>query len=154
MAKYYLAIDLGASSGRHILGTLENGKMKLQEIYRFPNGAKKVNGKKCWDIEQIFTHVVNGIKECGKLGIVPESVAIDTWGLDYVLLDENDKLLGQAVNYRDHRTKNIYDEIFKYIPKEELYKETGLQMAEFNTICQLMAVKRDEPELLEKAKSL
>ncbi len=154
MAKYYLAIDLGASSGRHILGTLENGKMELKEIYRFSNGAKKINGKRCWDIEQVFNYVVNGIKECSKLGIIPESVAIDTWGLDYVLLDENDKMLGQAVNYRDQRTKDIYEEIFKYISKEELYKETGIQMAEFNTICQLMAVKRDEPEILEKAKSL
>ena len=80
MAKYYLAIDLGASSGRHILGTLENGKMELKEIYRFSNGAKKINGKRCWDIEQVFNYVVNGIKECSKLGIIPESVAIDTWG--------------------------------------------------------------------------
>ena len=105
MSKYYLAVDIGASSGRHILGHLENGKMVLEEIYRFPNGMKPVNGEKIWDIEAVFGEVVNGMKKCRELGKIPVSVGIDTWAVDFVLLDENDKRLGNAVAYRDDRTK-------------------------------------------------
>jgi len=151
--KYYLAIDLGASSGRHILGWLEDGKMKIKEIYRFANGPLIENGKWYWDDQTIFFHVTEGLKACKELGIIPESIAVDTWGLDYVLLDEEDLPLERPYNYRDARTKGIYEEIFRYVPREELYEITGLQMAEFNTICQLMADKRDNPEKLQKAKN-
>ena len=151
--KYYLAIDLGASSGRHILGWLEDGRMKIKEIYRFSNGPLIEDGKWYWDDQTIFRHVIEGLKECGNLGIVPVSIAVDTWGLDYVLLDEKDQPLERPFNYRDSRTKGMYEEIFRHVPREELYEITGLQMAEFNTICQLMADKRDNLKKLLKAKS-
>ena len=88
---YYLAIDIGASSGRHILGSLENGKLNLQEIYRFDNGFKTEDGKLVWDVENLFYEVREGIKKCKEIGKIPDTVAIDTWGVDFVLLDKDGK---------------------------------------------------------------
>ena len=93
MEKYYLAIDIGASSGRHILGHIDSGRMILEEIYRFPNGMKEVDGEKVWDIDELFREVINGMKKCKELGKIPVSVGIDTWAVDFVLLDENNKRL-------------------------------------------------------------
>lgn len=142
MSKYYLAVDIGASSGRHILGHLENGKMVLEEIYRFPNGMKPVNGEKIWDIEALFGEVVNGMKKCRELGKIPVSVGIDTWAVDFVLLDENDKRLGNAVAYRDDRTKGMDAKVYERVAEDELYATTGIQKQIFNSIYQLMALKR------------
>ena len=151
MEKYYLAIDIGASSGRHILGHLENGKMVLEEIYRFPNGMKEVNGEKIWDIDELFREVINGMKKCKELGKIPVSVGIDTWAVDFVLLDENNKRLGNAVAYRDERTKGMDALVYNKVPQDELYATTGIQKQSFNSIYQLMALRAKQPELLEKA---
>ena len=151
MEKYYLAIDIGASSGRHILGHLENDKMVLEEIYRFPNGMKEVNGEKIWDIDELFREVINGMKKCKELGKIPVSVGIDTWAVDFVLLDENNKRLGNAVAYRDERTKGMDVLVYNKVPQDELYATTGIQKQSFNSIYQLMALKEKQPELLEKA---
>ena len=86
-----LAIDIGASSGRHILGSVENGKIVLTEIYRFENGIKDENGTLVWDTERLLSEVKNGLKKCREIGKIPKTIAIDTWGVDYVLLDENKK---------------------------------------------------------------
>ena len=86
---YYLAIDIGASSGRHILGCIEDGKLHLEEIYRFENGMADSENGLIWDIEALTSEVINGIAKCKEIGKIPTSVAIDTWGVDYVLLDEN-----------------------------------------------------------------
>ena len=94
MDKYYLAVDIGASSGRHMLASMKDGKMQLEEVYRFPNGMTEKNGTLCWDVERLFTEIKNGLKVCKELGKIPVSMAIDTWAVDYVLLDENDKILG------------------------------------------------------------
>ena len=88
--EYYLAIDIGASSGRHILGSVENGKIQLEEIYRFDNGINKIENEYCWDIEQLFKEIKTGIKKCKEIGKIPKSIGIDTWAVDFVLLDEND----------------------------------------------------------------
>lgn len=88
MEKYYLAVDIGASSGRHILGRLENGKIELEEIYRFENGMDHKDGKLLWDVNRLFGEIVAGMKKCKELGKLPVSMAIDTWAVDYVLLDE------------------------------------------------------------------
>jgi rhamnulokinase len=101
--KYCLAIDMGASSGRHILGFMEDGKLKLEEIYRFENGIVDIDGTLCWDIDHLFTEIKNGLKECKKLGKIPETVAIDTWGVDYVLLDKDKKEIMPAVATRKAR---------------------------------------------------
>ena len=140
--KYCLAIDMGASSGRHILGYIENGKLKLEEIYRFENGIVDIDGTLCWDIDHLFNEIKNGLKECKKIGKIPETVAIDTWGVDYVLLDENKQEILPAVSYRDARTLGIPEEIDKIIPRKELYERTGIQATNYNSIYQLYCDKK------------
>ncbi len=123
---YCLAIDIGASSGRHILGKYENGEIKTTEIYRFDNGIKDIDGTLCWDVAHITKSGVEGIKQCGKHGIVPDTIAIDTWGVDYVLLDKDEKEILPAVSYRDSRTNHIPEEVDKYISAKDLYSRTGM----------------------------
>lgn len=154
MKRYYLAIDIGASSGRHILGHMEDGKMVLEEIYRFPNGMQKRDGEKVWDIEALFEAVLAGMKKCRELGKIPVSVGIDTWAVDFVLLDKDDQRIGNAVAYRDDRTKGMDEEVYRTVPEEELYASTGIQKQIFNSIYQLMAWKKKKPEQLEKAETL
>lgn len=140
--RYFLAIDIGASSGRHILGWIENGLLKQQEIYRFDNNIISKNGALVWDIEHLVSEVKSGLKVCGAAGKIPTTVAIDTWGVDYVLLDKNKKEILPVVSYRDSRTNGIPEEIDKIIPREELYKRTGIQPISFNTIYQLYYDKK------------
>ena len=152
--KYYLAIDIGASSGRHILGHVENGRMVLEEIYRFDNLQVHRNGHDCWDMENLWNGIIGGLKACGDLGKIPATVGIDTWGVDYVLLDENDKVLGDAVAYRDSRNEGMDNVVSKFISAEALYARTGIQKQPFNTIYQLMAQKLEAPEQVAAAKRL
>lgn len=153
MGTYYLAIDIGASSGRHILGYSEGGRIFLEEIYRFENGMTKQNGKKLWDVKRLFAEIIAGMKKCRELGKIPVTMSIDTWAVDYVLLDEEDQVLGDTYGYRDSRTAGMDQEVYKIISEQELYQRTGIQKQIFNTIYQLMAVKKNTPELLEKAKT-
>lgn len=150
---YYLAIDIGASSGRHILGSLEDGKINLEEIYRFENGISEVNGQYCWNINKLFNEIKNGILKCKELGKIPSSIGIDTWAVDFVLLDKNDQILGNSVSYRDDRTEGMMEEAFKVIPKDMLYLYTGIQFQRFNTLYQLLAIKDKNPKYLEEAKT-
>ncbi len=154
MKNYYLAVDIGASSGRLMLSWMEDGKIRLQEIYRFDNGQKMTDGHLCWDMDALFENIVDGLKVCHDMGITPVSMGIDTWAVDFVLLDENDQVLGDCVGYRDGRTAGMDDEVYKIIPEEELYARTGIQKQIFNTIYQLMAVKKENPEQLALARSL
>ena len=154
MSKYFLAIDIGASSGRHILGSLENGKIVLEEVYRFWNGMDNVSGTLCWDVERLFREILAGMKKCKELGKVPASVGIDTWGVDFVLLDSDNQIVGETVGYRDHRTDGMDDEVYKIVSRDELYARTGIQKAIYNTIYQLMAVKKKHPDYLEKAETM
>ncbi len=153
MANYYLAVDIGASSGRHILAHMEAGKLVLEEVHRFPNGMNKKDGELCWDLEALFQEIKAGLAKCKALGKIPKSVGVDTWGVDFVLLDGEDRLLGNTVGYRDERTQGMDVEVFARIPEEELYSATGIQKAPYNTIYQLMAVKKNHPEHLEAAKT-
>ncbi len=153
MTKYYLAIDIGASSGRHILCHLADGKLILEEVHRFYNGMSEKGGELCWDFVQLFSEIKAGLKKCKEIGKIPVSVGVDTWGVDFVLLDENDKVLGNTVGYRDGRNIGMDEEVYKIIPEDDLYARTGIQKAIFNTIYQLMAVKTRHPEHLEKAKT-
>ncbi len=150
---YYLAIDIGASSGRHMLGSVENGKINLEEIYRFENGISKIGNEYCWNINQLFKEIKSGIKKCKEIGKIPKSIGIDTWAVDFVLLDENDKMLGNAVAYRDDRTEGMMEEAFKVIPQDMLYLYTGIQFQRFNTVYQLLSIKKNNPEILDKAKT-
>ena len=154
MGAYYLAVDIGASSGRHILCHMEDGRLVLEEVHRFWNGLTEVDGEMCWNYEALFSEIKTGLKKCKELGKVPASVGIDTWGVDFVLLDENDKILGNTVGYRDDRTTGMDEEVYKIISLEDLYKRTGIQKAIFNTVYQLMAVKKNNPEHMEAAETM
>lgn len=153
MANYYLAVDIGASGGRHILGSVEGGKIVLEEIYRFENGMVKKDGHRCWDTKRLFREIKAGIRKCKEAGKIPVSMGIDTWAVDYVLLDENDEVLGNTYGYRDHRMNGMDEEVYRIIPEKELYARTGIQKQIFNTIYQLTAHRVKEPELLAKAKT-
>ncbi|CBK73968.1 rhamnulokinase [Butyrivibrio fibrisolvens 16/4] len=154
MSNYYLAVDIGASSGRHMLFTIEDGKIQMEEIYRFENAMTNVGGKLLWDTKKLFNEIKNGMKECKRLGKIPCSMSIDTWGVDYVLLNEEGQVLGDTYGYRDHRTDGMDEEVYKIISEEELYKRVGIQKAIFNTIYQLTADKLQRPEVLKEAKTL
>lgn len=152
--KYHLAVDIGASSGRHILGHVEQGRIVLEEVYRFENGPKKRGGRLCWDFDALAREVVNGLKACAELGKVPATLGVDTWGVDFALVDREGRVLGDTVAYRDSRTQGMDALVEELIPAQELYRRTGIQKQSFNTIYQLMAVKRQSPELLEQAHRL
>lgn len=154
MGKYYLAVDIGASSGRHILAELRDGQMILQEVHRFQNGMEEKNGALCWDIEHLFSEIKAGMKKCGEIGKIPVSVSVDTWGVDFVLLDEKDQVIGDTVGYRDRRTEGMDHKVEAVIPQEELYRRTGIQKQSYNTIYQLQAIKEKHPEQLEKAENM
>ena len=148
-----LAVDIGASSGKVFAGYVENDVLHTQEIHRFENRLIRRKGHFCWDIEQLFEEVKRGIHKSKKQGFHPASVGVDTWGVDFVLLDERDHLLSDAVAYRDPRTDGMMDEVFKIIDKEQLYSITGIQFLKFNTIYQLYYLKEHQPDVLRKAKA-
>ncbi|MBO4887029.1 MAG: rhamnulokinase [Firmicutes bacterium] len=154
MSKYYLAIDIGASSGRHILGSVQDGKIVLEEVFRFDNKQLTKNGHVCWDTDNLWNGILGGLKACGALGKIPETIGIDTWGVDYVLLDENDQMVGDAVAYRDSRTEGMDQVVDGIISPQALYERTGIQKQLFNTIYQLTALKQESPDQLCKASSL
>ena len=139
---YHLAVDIGASSGRTILGSVEKGKLKLEEVYRFENYIKDENGTLVWDIKHLVKEVIKSIAKCREIGKIPQTVAVDTWGVDYVLIDENGKEILPAVSYRDDRTNFVQEEISKLVFQKELYGRTGIQKQNFNTIYQLYCDKK------------
>ena len=134
--KYYLAIDIGASSGRHIIGWQEEGELKTQEVYRFPNGVHEENGHLVWDVDALFAEVKNGIREAKKLYPAIESLSIDTWGVDYVLLKGTEELRPVHA-YRDSRTEAVIPQVHEKMAFSELYSHTGCQFQPFNTVYQL-----------------
>lgn len=139
--KYYLSIDIGASSGRHILSSVQNGKLVLEEVYRFENGMTQKDGHLVWEYEKLFSNIIQGLKECKKLGKIPVSVGIDTWGVDYALIDADGKVIGDVYAYRDGRTEEPIKKVHEIIPFETLYKRTGSQFQIYNTIYQLYTDK-------------
>jgi rhamnulokinase len=149
--KKFLAVDIGASSGRHILGCVKDGKIELEEVFRFENSQISQNGHDCWDIERLVSSVKEGIDIALSKGDV-ESIGIDTWGVDFVLLDKDLNLCSDAVAYRDSRTagadKEIESEVLSFA---ELYSRVGIQKTPFNTIYQLWALKKECPAAFEKA---
>lgn len=148
---YYLAVDIGASSGRHILCHIENGRLVTEEIYRFPNGAlPNENGVLCWNVKKLFSEIICGMKKCRKSGKIPVSMGIDTWGVDFVLTDASGNIIGDSVSYRDKRT----DTVSVSISDSELYLKTGIQKQKFNTVYQLAYLKNKFPEQLENAEHM
>ena len=138
--KHYLAIDIGASSGRHIVGWREDGKIKTDEVYRFPNGVKEENGHLVWNVEDLLSNVVTGIDAALQAYPAIESLSIDTWGVDYVLLN-GEQEMWPVYAYRDNRTEKVISKVHERIPFSQLYRRTGCQFQPFNTIYQLYADK-------------
>ena len=133
---YYLAIDIGASSGRHIVGWIEDGQMQTKEVYRFPNGVETSDGHLTWNIQKLFSEVVNGIARAFSMYPEIKSLSIDTWGVDYVLM-QGDKEICPCYAYRDSRTEAVIPQVHEKIPFSELYRHTGCQFQPFNSIYQL-----------------
>lgn len=138
--KYYLAIDIGASSGRHIVGWLDHGEMKTEEVYRFPNGVKEIDGHLTWDVFALYDNVKTGIEKARmRFGRI-ESLSVDTWGVDYVLMRGDEEVL-PCFAYRDSRTENVIPQVHEKMNFSELYRRTGIQFQPFNTVYQLYADK-------------
>jgi len=150
----YLAVDIGASSGRHILGHVEDGRIVLEQVYRFENRMVEKGGHICWDVDTLFAHILAGLRAAKEAGKAPLTMGIDTWGVDFVLLDGQGRLIGDAVAYRDRRTEGMEQALERIIPFEALYQKTGAQRQPFNTVYQLMATKHAQPERLARARSL
>lgn len=151
--KTVLAFDFGASSGRAILGHFDGDKITLEEVHRFSNDPVLVNGTFYWDVLRLFHEIKQGILKAKQAGGF-SSIGIDTWGVDFGLLDANGDLLQNPVHYRDKRNSGMVKKAFEYIPKEELYALTGIQFMDFNTAFQLLSIKLSNPALLEKADTL
>lgn len=153
MGKCHLAVDIGASSGRHIIGELKDGKIVLTEVYRFENGMVEKNGHLTWDIEALSENVIAGIKAAHDKGFTPSTMGIDTWGVDYVVLDRDGNIIGDTVAYRDSRTEGVRDELEASgkVPFDRHYERTGIQYEPFNTCYQLYALKKEHPEEMERA---
>lgn len=151
--RYYLAIDIGASSGRHILGHVENGRMVLEELHRFPTPQIRENGHDCWDLDGLWRSILEGLSACKAAGKAPATMGIDTWGVDFVLLDGMGRPVGDAVAYRDRRTDGMDAAVNELLSPAELYARTGIQKQRFNTIYQLTALQREHPEQLAAARS-
>ncbi len=148
--KRVLAFDLGASSGRGIIATLKDGKITLKEIIRFENVGVSVNGTLYWDIIYLFEQIKRGIVKANLDGGF-DSIGIDTWGVDFGLVDENGDLLSNPVNYRDARTDGIPEEVFKEISKDSLYERTGIQIINFNTLFQMYYLAKYRKKSLDMA---
>jgi Sugar (pentulose and hexulose) kinases len=151
---YFLAFDLGATSGRAILGSVDNGRLASEEVYRFPNAVKEIDGKYYWDIYSLYDHFKAALKEVASRGVKVESIGIDTWGVDFGCIGEDGSILGLPRAYRDPYTDGIPEEVFKVIPKEELYGITGTQIMNFNTIFQIYAQHKEPDSPIHKAKEI
>jgi rhamnulokinase len=150
----FLAFDIGASGGRAIVGTLKGGAVSLREIRRFYNGMTLIHGRYHWDIYRLFEDIKNGIKDAVKQNDIPLSVGVDTWGVDYGLMDDAGHILDLPYAYRDPRTHNSMEEVFRIIPKEKIYALTGIQFLQFNTLFQLYSAKRDRLPAMQIARAL
>ena len=153
--EYYLAIDIGASGGRHILGWIADGILHTEEIYRFPNGATTSDsGELCWDVDALWKQIQIGIRKAADEGRAPSYLGIDTWGVDYVLLDGEGERIGDAVCYRSHRTDGMEQVLEETLTTHQLYARTGIQKQQFNTIYQLLAHKKQNPKELSSAATM
>jgi rhamnulokinase len=153
--RVYLAVDLGAESGRVMAGLWNGRRLALEEVHRFPNGPVRLAGAMRWDALHLWREIQHGLGlAAAKFGKSIVSVGADTWGVDFVLLNRHDELLGLPYHYRDARTNGIMEKAFKKVPRAEIFAQTGLQFMQLNTLFQLIAARRTTPELLEQARLL
>ncbi|MBB5887643.1 rhamnulokinase [Lactovum miscens] len=149
--KNYIAIDIGASSGRLIYGYLKSGKLQLEEIHRFKNGFHQINHHDRWDIDFLIREIFIGLEKVKERGVDECRIGIDTWGIDYVLIRKNGEKIADPISYRDKRTNNKMQEFCSKVSKEKIYEKTGIQFLDFNTLYQLYA---EDKETLAKADKL
>src|SRR5438105_4188180 len=153
-AKKLLAFDLGAESGRGILGLFDGQRLKLEVVHRFPNGPVQTLDSLHWDVLRLHGEMLNALRLCaGQYGAV-DSVGVDTWGVDFALLGRGHTLLANPRHYRDPHTEGVMERAFETVPRAEVYRQTGLQFMRFNTLFQLLALQRDRSPLLDVAESL
>ncbi len=153
MSKRVLAFDFGASNGRALLGTYEDGKLNLKELHRFSNDPVNIRGTLYWDVLRLFHEIKTGITKAVLDGGF-DSIGIDTWAVDFGLLDKNGELLQNPVHYRDERTADMMEKTFAIVPKDEIYDRTGIQFLRLNTLYQLMSLVQTRPELLERTDTM
>jgi rhamnulokinase len=151
----YLGVDLGAESGRVMAGLWDGKRIRIEELHRFPNGGVEIGDTLRWDVLRLWAEIQSGLALAARSnGAAVRSVGVDTWGVDFVLLSKNDELLGQPYHYRDPRTKGMMKRALAKVAREKIFAATGLQFMEINTLYQLLAVQKQNPELLEAADCL
>lgn len=150
----FIAFDLGAESGRTILGTLERNRLTIRQITRFPNEMKSIGGHLHWDIDGLFVNMKEGLRACSRSGIVPQSLGVDTWGVDFGLLGKDGAFLELPITYRDHRTNGMMEKFFELVPRRRVYELTGIQFMQLNTLFQLFAAAQLSPRIVENAARL
>jgi rhamnulokinase len=149
-----LAFDLGAGSGRAILGRYDGDRLRLVDVHRFPNNPIRSSDGLHWDVQRLFEGIEQGLTLCGRQYGRPASVGVDTWGVDFALLDKNGELLGQPFTYRDGRTEGMMEEAFKRVPRREIFEQTGIQFMRMNTVYQLLSMVVSGSPLLGRASTL
>ncbi|MBZ0254990.1 rhamnulokinase [bacterium] len=153
--KCYLGVDLGAESGRVMAGLFDGKTIRLEEMHRFANGATSIGGTLRWNVLSLWSEIKRGFAVAAeRYGDDVISVGVDTWGVDYVLLSKTDEIIGQPFHYRDARTQGMMDYAFSKVPRETIFAETGVQFMELNTLYQLIATRKEHPELLDNADAL
>lgn len=150
----FLAFDLGATSGRSVVGTLKDGKIEIRELTRFPNGIIELHGKFYWNLLGLYEHLKEGLVACVKEGISPDSIGVDTWGVDVVPIGEDGSILGMPRAYRDPYTNGAPEKFFEIVPREEVYDKTGIQIMNFNTLFQIFAAIKEGYTPVTEAKRL
>lgn len=150
--KIVLAFDLGASSGRALLGTLSEGKLQVEEIHRFSNDPVQAGKHLYWDVLRLYHEIKQAILKTKHRGNIPDSIGIDSWGVDYCLLGSTGELLGNSYHYRDRRTDGVMEEVFAFLPKEEIFQRTGIQFMPFNTMYQLYSQKKQHQQIISAAR--
>lgn len=154
MNKKLLAFDLGAESGRGVLGLFDGQKLRLEVVHRFANGAVRTLDTLHWDVLRLYSEMIQGLRRCAADFGGADAIGVDTWGVDFALLGKGDTLLGNPRHYRDPHTETIMEEAFARVPKVEVFRQTGLQFMRFNSLFQLLALQRDRSPLLDVAQTM
>lgn len=150
----FLAFDLGATSGRAVIGILTSNALETKEIHRFPNSIMELHGKHYWNVYSLYNELKKALAICAQQGIKPQSIGIDTWGVDFGYVAEDGSIVSLPRAYRDPYTKGAPEELFKTVPRNEVYSRTGIQVMDFNSLYQLFAAKREGCSALQNAKSI
>ena len=150
----HVAVDLGAESGRGVLVRLSGGLASMEEIHRWPNRPVRLGRTLHWDFPFLYAEVTEAIARCAVAGITPAGISVDTWGVDFGLLDGSGGLLGNPVHYRDARTNDIPDIVFAAVSSDEIFQETGIQFMQLNTLFQLFSMRHGQDPQLDAADTL